>query len=691
MSDEQLKRDLLALGYTPGPITDSTRKVLEKKLQKLREEASKSSKSSKKNVRSRRSDEGQRHRDLQDDDGGGEDELERWAEYRATPAVRSQKPERAPRRDSWGEERQEGRLFSGFSSLPTHLQDTGPRGSDRSSLTRESVPRTTEYLEHESRSLPADRFERYSSDYGSRGQEARYSLGGDRFGRATSDYSGSLGHEGGYLGGERFGRGTDDYSASLMKEPRSSLGGGSFASTAEYGGRFGLGSRSSLGEDRFARGVADYSGSSIKEPRSFLGGSLASTAAYSGSLGLEGRSSLGGERSSGSIADYSSSLGQDIRSPLGGDRFASTSVYRSSLGQELRSRPIGERSSLSGLLTNREQDRSLYQYGVPGTHRSWTAKDQLSKYGSHGKPQNKPNWSRAMEYYLSRLLWALSVLLVIVFLGILVVKSGVFYSKDQNDIKLLPSECDGKDDQYCKAKQKQIILQILSELYEFLSLEAGSFECGNPSGLSSKCVPVNTAKDHILTVTGHTEEKFDSALDWLLASHAHLGIWAKDINTEIVNTRPDVYCLESSHPRLGTTCRLKNALHTAISNLFLALFGLFVLWLFLIYLRFHWQMMEKEEQDMYEMVKKIIDIVKNHYEAWTQGIEAYPYIGIFHVRDTLISPQDRRRLKKSWDRAVQFIEDNESRLRTETQRVAGADLRVWRWTQARNLYPSLPS
>lgn len=90
---------------------------------------------------------------------------------------------------------------------------------------------------------------------------------------------------------------------------------------------------------------------------------------------------------------------------------------------------------------------------------------------------------------------------------------------------------------------------------------------------------------------------------------------------------------------------------------------------------------------MFAMIEKIIDVVKHHYKDWTLKREQYPYVGILHVRDTLIVPQDRKRLKKVWDRAVKFIEDSETRVRTEMQRIEGADLRVWRWTQMWDKHP----
>lgn len=94
--------------------------------------------------------------------------------------------------------------------------------------------------------------------------------------------------------------------------------------------------------------------------------------------------------------------------------------------------------------------------------------------------------------------------------------------------------------------------------------------------------------------------------------------------------------------------------------------GLAFLWGLLILLKYRWRKLEEEEQAMYEMVKKIIgvwawgrgcwpqwkvlalngalcpaDVVQDHYVDWEQDMERYPYVGILHVRDTLIPPQSR--------------------------------------------------
>lgn len=35
------------------------------------------------------------------------------------------------------------------------------------------------------------------------------------------------------------------------------------------------------------------------------------------------------------------------------------------------------------------------------------------------------------------------------------------------------------------------------------------------------------------------------------------------------------------------------------------------------------------------------DVVQDHYVDWEQDMERYPYVGILHVRDSLIPPQSR--------------------------------------------------
>ncbi|KAF4013298.1 hypothetical protein G4228_004754 [Cervus hanglu yarkandensis] len=250
------------------------------------------------------------------------------------------------------------------------------------------------------------------------------------------------------------------------------------------------------------------------------------------------------------------------------------------------------------------------------------------------------------------------------------------------NVKLLPVDCETKTDEFCQAKQKAALLELLHELYNFLAIQAGNFECGNPEKLKSKCIPVMEAQEYIANVTSSSSTKFEAALTWILSSNKDVGIWLKGEDpSELVTTVDKVVCLESSRPRMGVGCRLSRALLTAVTNVLIFFWCLAFLWGLLILLKYRWRKLEEEEQAMYEMVKKIIDVVQDHYVDWEQDMERYPYVGILHVRDTLIPPQSRRRMKRVWDRAVEFLASNESRIQTESHRVAGEDMLVWRWTK----------
>ncbi|XP_023265531.1 inner nuclear membrane protein Man1 [Seriola lalandi dorsalis] len=75
------------------------------------------------------------------------------------------------------------------------------------------------------------------------------------------------------------------------------------------------------------------------------------------------------------------------------------------------------------------------------------------------------------------------------------------------------------------------------------------------------------------------------------------------------------------------------------------------------------------------------DVLRSHTEACQENQDLQPYMPIPHVRDSLVLPQDRKKMKKIWERAVSFLSADESRIRTENQRIGGADFLVWRWIQ----------
>ncbi|NXG05130.1 LEMD2 protein, partial [Sakesphorus luctuosus] len=310
-----------------------------------------------------------------------------------------------------------------------------------------------------------------------------------------------------------------------------------------------------------------------------------------------------------------------------------------------------------------------------------TARSALLRSAPRQQPEGRGG---GLEFYLSQFLYLASVVLLVIFVSILAVKmvgSG-WLDRREESFNLLPVDCDQSTDDFCQAKQKDMTMAVLHELYNYLSVQAGNFECGNPENLKSKCIWVSEAKDHVMNVTGSSPKKFDAALHWILNSNKDLGIWLKGRDPSgPVSSIQEVFCLESAHPQMGLGCRFRRAVVTAITNLFLFFWSLMTLWGILIFLRYRWRKREEEEQAMYEMVKKIIAVVQDHYKEWERNLERYPYVGIFHVRDSLIPPQSRKKMKRVWERAVEFLASNESRIQTESHRVAGEDMLVWRWTK----------
>ncbi|NXC48146.1 LEMD2 protein, partial [Penelope pileata] len=398
----------------------------------------------------------------------------------------------------------------------------------------------------------------------------------------------------------------------------------------------------------------------------------------------EGRQSWGSSRGSppGRSGGFGSRAeGVPSRDGLGGLREENlASSVRKDADRELKP------SSWGGGLTRRLPWRAASDAGsgsrweASSAGQVVTPRTQLLRSAPRQRMEGK---GKGLEYCLSQFLCLASFVLLMIFLGILMVKmigSGWLDQREEN-FNLLPVDCDKRTDDFCQAKQKEVIMNMLHELYNYLSVQAGNFECGNPENLKSKCIWVNEARDHVVNVTGSSPQKFEAALRWILNSNKDLGIWLKGRELEPVTSVEEVVCLESAHPQMGLGCRFRRAVVTAVMNLFMFFWCLITLWGILIFLRYRWRKMEEEEQAMYDMVKKIIAVVQDHYKEWERNLERYPYVGILHVRDSLIPPQSRKKMKRVWNRAVEFLASNESRIQTESHRVAGEDMLVWRWTQ----------
>ncbi|CAB1346379.1 unnamed protein product [Coregonus sp. 'balchen'] len=192
------------------------------------------------------------------------------------------------------------------------------------------------------------------------------------------------------------------------------------------------------------------------------------------------------------------------------------------------------------------------------------------------------------------------------------------------------------DKSYTKT-EKDTILKLLLKLHDHLANVAGQHDCIDPEQQqANRSLSMEDASDYLI-------QQNEDYRHWLLLS------------LELIGDNPEETVAEVSE---------------------VTLIGL--VWGVIYYMKYRWRREEEETRQMYDMVERIIDVLKSHNAACQENNDLQPYLPIPHVRDSLVQPQDRKKLKKVWDRAVTFLSANDSRIRTESQRIGGADFLVWR-------------
>ncbi|KAM9264194.1 inner nuclear membrane protein Man1 isoform 2-T2 [Cariama cristata] len=205
-------------------------------------------------------------------------------------------------------------------------------------------------------------------------------------------------------------------------------------------------------------------------------------------------------------------------------------------------------------------------------------------------------------------------------------------------------------------------------------------ECGSSI---QRNLTVQEAAAYLKDLDPEYESVLNTALQWILNSGEDVGIkcLSNDPNEMDVTNVTDVKYLESTSPKMSFRCRFRRAFVNVTHRLSILLLGVAMVWGVLHYMKYRWAKEEEETRQMYDMVVKIIDVLRSHSEACSENKDLQPYMPVLHVRDSLIPPQDRRKMRKVWNRAVDFLAANESRVRTETRRIGGAELLVWKWMQ----------
>lgn len=339
--------------------------------------------------------------------------------------------------------------------------------------------------------------------------------------------------------------------------------------------------------------------------------------------------------------------------------------------------PFAERWSLRNSFERRHDKPSVNGYV--------SVDSVLNKEFPNGKvPGKTTNYSHCVSWML-----VLGTAAFFILIGTLYMSEVQKVSQNLTKNNYLSLCCKGADEKNCIPKQYlKPALHISRELHSLLAAVAGAYEC--ETGISRSrhmTIPdvkyMLRAKTSDQSITKEFEDIFVYAL-WLIWKHPEWQIilhW-KDTNyvsSGDINDFKHISALESVIAAKSFWCRIQHSIQWTTTEVVILALVIISILISINAVKYWKRRKEAQEREMYDLVEKIIETLQKQEEGSESGSNSAIYKAVVHVRDMLIPPEERKSKQWLWDKAVNFIEENESRVRVEERHIAGEGFKVWRW------------
>lgn len=236
---------------------------------------------------------------------------------------------------------------------------------------------------------------------------------------------------------------------------------------------------------------------------------------------------------------------------------------------------------------------------------------------------------------------------------------------------LLCASSDGNENQDCITQQTlPLVLELATLSVDFISSQAGDFECGNRDSRNITIQEFNFFIEqrkgpHHLSGTPEMKQ----LVLQLFVENPHMAIQLYDSENVVTLNISSVKYLSSLKSQKSVWCRFRLSAMKILPVIMSLLLGVLLLWLAIVGFKAWKKHKEEQTKEVLKLVESVIDKVKQQADSSLLHPDVLPYLAISHVRDSLIPLIERQKKQHIWDKVVEFISTHESRIRTEDQKI----------------------